>query len=733
VLVQPGRGGPRSFKKKIRSKRRTITAAAILTLAVGNSAVAAVGGVDIGADLSAGAFAGNLSAEQLLQLFPAQRLLELLQNRTLRIQLGFDGALVEHPPLVRETKIFILDRPLSDGRNAVVTHDLRVETPTADGKTTLQKPPSLPRMLTLDTGQDTPCKGTTLCITNIGNGGPVVFNDLGLESDQVAGDGIYSGLLRFDTQAALADNAAFFNRLSHVDERRVFAFTGREVIGVGSFNPQNMVGASVKDPNPAAGKTSLTLRFPLQNSVRATASLFPALPISLPVTTDPKQTLMIVNPLVIADPRYTFDSCNTHKMENNQNPDVPWSFKTLFRGIAGGRLNDTQSLFDDWIAQWLTPDPPMISGTFNLPRMSTLFNSTVDSWKTDADKFQAFRLLAISNRIDLAKASSYGPGSPGELRFVFGLLSKSDCKVPATVILEYKLPPSSCSALKNYAKAWQALGDYDLSDPAELASYLAALQNLTDPVTKPNAIPRNPLGSAIGQVRTNEFGVLPTLREFKLRQLDPFGGFGLRHGPLAQTPDSSLNGNPLLDSYLLGPSGTQACPSSPRLILREGHCVPLTFMGQPFRGAPVSAPDYVNFPWDGSNQIVTPSNLIGTPVAAEWPLVPGQTRPATASDLRFKFALNTCNGCHATETGTNSNDFFQVHPVNDSQNEAQLSGFLTGDQTSVDDPVFGGLSGPNGASRNFNDLQRRAQALEAMADQSCEIFPSLPLSATFPD
>lgn len=73
-------------------------------------------------------------------------------------------------------------------------------------------------------------------------------------------------------------------------------------------------------------------------------------------------------------------------------------------------------------------------------------------------------------------------------------------------------------------------------------------------------------------------------------------------------------------------------------------------------------------------------------------------------ERRHQFSLNTCNGCHSAETGT---AFTHV-------TSSGLSGFLTG--ITISDPV-------SGVSRTFNDLQRRAEELEIMADSTCSPFP----------
>ena len=72
------------------------------------------------------------------------------------------------------------------------------------------------------------------------------------------------------------------------------------------------------------------------------------------------------------------------------------------------------------------------------------------------------------------------------------------------------------------------------------------------------------------------------------------------------------------------------------------------------------------------------------------------------NDARHKLALNTCSGCHLSETGAGF-----LHVGNRSLGSPSvLSGFLTG--TSILDPVD--FTTP----RKFNDLKRRARDLSIL-------------------
>jgi len=102
---------------------------------------------------------------------------------------------------------------------------------------------------------------------------------------------------------------------------------------------------------------------------------------------------------------------------------------------------------------------------------------------------------------------------------------------------------------------------------------------------------------------------------------------------------------------------------------------------------------------------------------------------------RHKFSLNTCGGCHAAEAldptvtlpsppfppGT-LESFYHVDARTPAGLPAHLSRFMTGTATTapftpIPDPAVGV------PSRHFNDLQRRGQALQTFATQSCFALP----------
>ena len=244
----------------------------------------------------------------------------------------------------------------------------------------------------------------------------------------------------------------------------------------------------------------------------------------------------------------------------------------------------------------------------------------------------------------------------------------------ATLIIEYNIPAASQAEIVDLANAWHALRA--LPFPSE--EYNAALQAVTERFTARNAAPGRPNGSALGQIRTNDFFALGFAWEFREFHLDATSGM-LVPAPVAQTPDRSFNFSDRLGRFVL---------ANEPAIFTEKHAVPLTFEGAPFQGGNVDASDF--FTWQ----------------------VPG-----VSPEARHRFARNTCNGCHTqSETGGAE---FQVRPRFPFQ-ESQLSGFLLG----ADVTDF-----QAGVIRHFNELGRRGRILHDLVCPE-EMLPPLPPDTT---
>ncbi|MGH7789921.1 MAG: hypothetical protein ACRERC_23845 [Candidatus Binatia bacterium] len=415
---------------------------------------------------------------------------------------------------------------------------------------------------------------------------------------------------------------------------------------------------------------------------------------------DATRSLLITDAGVTGDVTRTFNGCNAAGGGVGAGLGK-WSFGYLMQQAAG--TQDPSTFVRNWLKHW---ESDQVVNGFTARKRSRIKNAIIDPWEQASggagkplDLAKApFRLLAIVNRVDFAEAVVYGAGRGGELRFVFGAVAQpaagaSGGKCNAmrfTVIFEYDIGQTTCPALRQWARQWVDLAAQTPGTPA----YNDLLAGITDKITQANAAPAKPNGSALNQIRTNEIA-LPDLastdqdkafwdmREF---QIDKAGGLG--QVTVAQTPALSLNRTATLADYVNTNAAT---------IKLDRHVVPLQFpTGAPFRGA-----NALMQPTDGG--------VIGTFWTAKIP-------PITDPEARFHFSFNTCSGCHAGETGTNS---MHISPL---AKPPPLSGFLTG--ISVADPDSGS------PTRAFGDLERRRKELARIANNPCvlQIFhPTLPM------
>ena len=377
---------------------------------------------------------------------------------------------------------------------------------------------------------------------------------------------------------------------------------------------------------------------------------------STPCTIKPRRELEIRDVSVVDDPVRTA-------------PGGAWTFGKLMENMAPTPA-DAPAMVEAMLTSFLTPQTV---NSFTLPTRAGA-QQVLDSMRGTDGKLdlsrQAFRLLAIVNRIDLHDVSA---STAGEGRFVFGFAPFGQT-LQATLIIEYNIPTGSQAEVLDLANAWHALRALPFPSP----EYNAALQAVTERFTKRNAAPGRPNGSALGQIRTNDFFALSFAWEFREFHLDATSGM-LAPAPVAQTPDRSFNSSDRLGRFVL---------ANEPAILAEKHTAPLMFEGAPFQGGNVDASDF--FTWQ----------------------VPG-----VSPETRHRFARNTCNGCHTfSETGGSQ---FQVNPRFPFQ-ESALSGFLTG----ADVP-----DSSAGVVRHFNELRRRGRILHDLVCPQ-EMLPPPPPDTT---
>lgn len=355
--------------------------------------------------------------------------------------------------------------------------------------------------------------------------------------------------------------------------------------------------------------------------------------------------LLVRDVSVVDDPvRTSFDGA----------PDDPrvgvWTFARLMRDMAP-RPEVAPAMVAELFQTWLSDQT---INTFTVPARPAMQQTVLDAWpRTEGGELDLerapLRLLSIVNRID---SRNLAQGHAGEGRFVFGVLGPFGEPLEFTFILEYRLPAQTTADVVDWANRWHALST--LPFPSE--EYNTALQAITDRFAGRNAEPGRPNGSALAQLRTNDFALVFhwELREFELSATTG------RLAPVTVklTPDTSfIQGSPLIADYI---NANEAS------LLVEQHVVPDLFQGQHIAGG------------NSFNDLLA------------W------TAPGVRNnEARHKFSLNTCNGCHSSEeTGTS---FLHIFPRSPGE-MSQISPFMAG--TTVFDVV-------TGEPRQLNDLARR--------------------------
>jgi hypothetical protein len=248
-------------------------------------------------------------------------------------------------------------------------------------------------------------------------------------------------------------------------------------------------------------------------------------------------------------------------------PGGAWSFAKLMEDMAPSP-EAAPAMVESLLGSWLSDQS--INGFTVAARQASMQSRILGPFPRTAngelDLGRApFRLLAIVNRIDLQDVSRL---SAGEGRFVFGIVDPNGNPMEMTMILEYNIPASSARDVADLASLWHGLSS--LPFPSE--EYNTALQAITDRFASRNAAPGRVNGSAIGQIRTNDFFALG---EWEFREFHLSAATGnLEPATLALTPDRSFNGTQILSDYI---------NANEESILSQTHTVPATFAGQPFQ------------------------------------------------------------------------------------------------------------------------------------------------------
>jgi hypothetical protein len=456
------------------------------------------------------------------------------------------------------------------------------------------------------------------------------------------------------------------------------------------------------------------------------------------------KALFIKDPAVVLNPARTWDPCT-----GAGTPGGKWTFAHLMRQLATGAGPGItpESFVKDWLTRWL--NDYTVNGDTVEKRLQ-MFDQVIKPWATASGEvailttnssgqnvvaltgplkldIAPFRLLAIVNRVDLASNTGGGYGGSskaGELRFVFGVVqpnpwgtggTQATCGLkPFTVIFEYGVPANGCRDVINWAKKWTQLAN----QPGFTSAYLTQLESMTESVVRNGAAPGKGNDNALNQIRTNEIALgLPVgmrweLREFTLTDENPAAGTDtpsdglLRPHTVALTPDDATH----------DPDTDQDVDTFVRTTVKAAVTPPTI----PDCTATFSAPFSIGGrPFLGGNALVDPPT--------HWEAVNLDTSDPVEVCARKEFSINTCNGCHFGDSGTDggnpmgSNTRF-MHVDAMSGIPARLSKFLTGGgpgfMFGVPDQQVG-----NAVIWQFNDLRRRHQRLYDLATCStCSPF-----------
>jgi hypothetical protein len=413
---------------------------------------------------------------------------------------------------------------------------------------------------------------------------------------------------------------------------------------------------------------------------------------------DPSRELMITDVSVVEDPiRTTGQGAWTIKHIAEQiwpNQDATG----VYQDAAANIENFLHDFFEQ--AVYMQGQP---TGGFPVPELPRDAAGNLDLAQAP------FRLLAITSRVDLRDLAN---GSAGEARFTFGLINPdgtsfgggaapSNDQNSFTVIFEFTLPGQSEADALAWAQSWHALGAIPRPSGAYTAAnepYNSALQALTDRFIAPGAFPGRPNGSPLNAVRTRD----PSreMREFVL----------CSPSAMVPVPGGCIISN---DDRRFYPTGWLIPNPVSRTPLFDVDRVQLGVWLNA-NAAEVSAQptDYeleFSCPFDGLTPIVT-STCAERDAYADLGIGIEAWNPTNVDPtLRDTFAINTCNGCHESETAAGQ---FQI-AMRAAGSPASLSTFLTGTAKVValhdtDAPV----NAPSDPTpRHFNELERRAADL----------------------
>jgi hypothetical protein len=532
-------------------------------------------------------------------------------------------------------------------------------------------------------------------------GEDIVLRDDGLEYDKVAGDGVYTAKIFTDVKEFRRQVISMLKDKKQGDAEPLFV--DRE-FKAGTACETNPFTESKFDNNEAVSVGSID-----------------AIGSSTLIMKVRRNCEFLTELSVVEDPARTWNSCT-----QTGNVNGAWTFKTLMKNLATQIPSQpaTDQTLSDFVKTWLNSwAVRKIINEDTVPARTLVNDKILNPWLAKSlaagnpsgfldMRFAPFRLTAIVNRFDLRERASGIPA--GEGRFIFCLIN-SECTAAQnfTLIFEYGInKPDVCDSLRNWAQQWYNLKDLEMGS----ATYLTALQAITDKFTRSGSNPNRTHQSSLNAVRTNEVALAATnpprweFREFSLNG----NTHALAQRTVAQVPADKYNvqvENPDVIRMVKFINDNSAG------INADDYDVPNIFEGFAFLGGkttildtPVGLPTQP-YHWDGVKSDNQSSAFVNTTLT------------------RHIFSRNTCSGCHAGEVQT---FFTHVDPVFFGT-QATLSGFLSGtagrggaidadgivdnDKFKVRDAANRG----NGTERfhTFSDIKRRAQDLKQVATSTC--------------
>lgn len=492
----------------------------------------------------------------------------------------------------------------------------------------------------------------------------VTLRDDGQGGDAQAGDGVFTLARAVPFDFVRAEQQRMREEAARAGIKDVPIFEGRERVAVRKLEPLGDLD-----------------RFDLLHS--------------LPGFVDERRSLFVTAPGVVEDPTRTAHPCS-----GAGTPMGAWSFGRLMTELAGPlpAAAFTESFFNLLGASTAVEVNHLVAPSRNVAALLSRWPRTAGG---ALDLARApMKLVAIVNRADLAGNVAYGRAGGAELRLVFQAMdpTTADCRPLRTsqtfrLIFEYNVPRDSCSRLRDWAQAWKQLAAHTPGT----AAYNDALALLVDEVVRAGAMPERPHGSALAQLRTDEaaFDSRWDLREFHLVP------GALQAVSVRQTPALAFNA---------GHFGGRAADLATWInahaaaVLAHRHTVP------DFLDADAGDPDDPFLGPFASNFEVR-KLVFGPAEDPNWLASLWRAPGIASSNLRHAFSLDTCDGCHGRETETVFTHVGSPQAGTLVGQEAQLSSFLTGgDVRDPDDPSI---------TRHFDDLARRAAALQDLAEADC--------------